>query len=119
MKLSAAITLIALAAPVTGFAPPVVSRQGTVLQATNANPFGGKSLEFNEDNEDSAKNRVRLSDALNEADIDRRKAKDEADKRARAAEIKREELLAKIKHMEEMLNDTPASTVNDFMFKAG
>jgi len=119
MKLSAAITFIALVAPVTGFAPPVVSRQGTVLQATNANPFGGKSLEFNEDNEDSAKNRVRLSDALNEADIDRRKAKDEADKRACAAEIKREELLAKIKHMEDMPDDTPAGTVDDFMFKAG
>jgi len=65
------------------------------------------------------KNRVRLSDALNEADIDRRKAKDEADKRARAAEIKREELLAKIKHMEDMPDDTPAGTVDDFMFKAG
>ena len=76
-------------------------------------------MEFNEDNEDSKLNRVRLSDALNDADIERRKAKDEADKRARAAEIKREELLAKIKHMEDMPNDTPTGTLNDFMLKAG
>merc|ERR1712154_406556 len=44
---------------------------------------------------------------------------EEADKRARAAEIAREELEAKVRHMEEMPDDTPAGSVDDFMFKAG
>ena len=76
-------------------------------------------MKFYGDQEDSKLNRVRFNDALNDADIEHRKLKDEADKRACAAEIKREELLAKIKHMEDMPNETPTGTLNDFMLKAG
>ena len=65
------------------------------------------------------KNYGRLSEKLNEADIERRKAQDAADQRERAAEIRREERLAKIKYMEEMPDSTPAGTVDEFMFKEG
>jgi len=62
---------------------------------------------------------ARLSDKLNEADIERRKAAEAADLRERAADIAREERAAKIKHMEDMPEDTPAGSVSDFMFKQG
>ena len=51
-------------------------------------------MEFNDKKEESKLNRARLSDALNNADIEHRKTKHKADKRACVAENKREELLA-------------------------
>merc|ERR1719223_1080417 len=78
------------------------------------------SLEFGEQggNDPNAKT-VRLRDRLNDADTERRKAEDEADRRERAAEIAREERLAKIAYMRDMPDDTPAGTVDEFMFKEG
>ena len=76
----------------------------------NQNVFGTKSLEFQgNDNDDSFKT-VRLRDRLNEADTERRKEEDAAAARERAAELAREERLAKIAYMENMAEDTPAGT---------
>lgn len=62
---------------------------------------------------------MKLSDALQEADTERRKAREEAEQRERAAEIRREERAAKIKYMTDMPDSQPAGTVDEFMFKEG
>lgn len=75
--------------------------------------FGaGKSLEWggNDGDPSAAGNNSRLREKLNEADTERRKAEEEADQRERAAEIRREERLAKIAYMSEMPDSTPAGT---------
>lgn len=53
---------------------------------------------------------VRLRDRLQEADVERRKAAEEALARERAAEIRREERLKKINYMKDMPDETPAGT---------
>jgi probable Rubsico expression protein CbbX len=60
-----------------------------------------------------------LKDALQEADTERRKAREEAEARERAAELRREERLRKIAYLNEMPDDKPAGTVDEFMFKEG
>ena len=76
----------------------------------NQNVFGGKSLEFQGNENDDSFKTVRLRDRLNEADTERRKEQDAAAARERAAEIAREERIAKIAYMNEMPEDTPAGT---------
>ena len=76
----------------------------------NQNVFGGKSLEWSGNDSDPNAKTVRLRDRLKEADTERRKAREEAEARERAAEIAREERLAKIKYMQDMPEDTPAGT---------
>jgi hypothetical protein len=76
----------------------------------NQNVFGGKSLEFTGNEGDDSFKTVRLRDRLNEADTERRKAQEEAEMRERAAEIAREERLAKIAYMTDMPDNTPAGT---------
>jgi len=76
-------------------------------------------LEFTGNEGDDSFKTVRLRDRLNEADTERRKDEDAAAQRERAAEIAREERLAKIAYMENMAEDTPAGTVDEFMFKEG
>jgi len=85
----------------------------------NQNVFGTKSLEFQGNEGDESFKTVRLRDRLNEADTERRKDEDAADLRERAAEIAREERLQKIAYMENMPDETPAGTVEEFMFKEG
>lgn len=87
------------------------------------------------------KNYKKLHEALNEADTERRKEKEAAEQRERAAELRREERMRKIQYMQEMPDDTPAGTgkyltekvqlyvvhvfsnryfvVDEFMFKEG
>eukprot|EP00587_Corethron_hystrix_P017253 CAMPEP_0113328482 /NCGR_PEP_ID=MMETSP0010_2-20120614/20059_1 /TAXON_ID=216773 ORGANISM="Corethron hystrix, Strain 308" /NCGR_SAMPLE_ID=MMETSP0010_2 /ASSEMBLY_ACC=CAM_ASM_000155 /LENGTH=61 /DNA_ID=CAMNT_0000189845 /DNA_START=563 /DNA_END=745 /DNA_ORIENTATION=- /assembly_acc=CAM_ASM_000155 len=60
---------------------------------SDGNPFGGKSLEYTGGSDPNNANYVKLSSALNEADIERRKIREEAERRERAAEIRREELM--------------------------
>jgi hypothetical protein len=86
--------------------------QGSVLFSDpNMNPFGTKSLEFGGGGEDpNSSNYGRLTDKLNEADIERRKDREAADQRERAHEIKREERQKKIDFMRNMPDDTPAGT---------
>lgn len=73
--------------------------------------FGaGPSLEWNGNVDDPNAKVIRLRDRLNEADTERRKEEEEAIARERAAEMRREERLRKIKYMEDMADDTPAGT---------
>eukprot|EP00531_Pseudo-nitzschia_arenysensis_P010454 CAMPEP_0116132220 /NCGR_PEP_ID=MMETSP0329-20121206/9431_1 /TAXON_ID=697910 /ORGANISM="Pseudo-nitzschia arenysensis, Strain B593" /LENGTH=411 /DNA_ID=CAMNT_0003626719 /DNA_START=129 /DNA_END=1364 /DNA_ORIENTATION=+ len=121
MKFSAAISFLCLASA-SAFAPNSVNTRSTKLYSdvdANQNVFGGKSLEFGGNESDDSFKTVRLRDRLNEADTERRKDEDAAAQRERAAEIAREERMAKIAYMENMAEDTPAGTVDEFMFKEG
>lgn len=98
-------------APVT--APPVAPPAG------NPNPFGTKSLEFTGGNDPNMKNYKKLGQALMEADTERRKDSEAAANREREAEMRREERRRKIQYMQEMPDNQPAGTVDEFMFKEG
>jgi len=97
--------------------PPQTSTQ-LYGGAGNPNPFGTKSLDYQGGTDPNAKT-VRLRDRLQEADTERRKAKEAAEARERAAEIRREERQKKIDYMNNMPDDTPAGTVDEYMFKEG
>lgn len=122
MKLSA-IALAVCVANATAFSPGYSSFSSRVsselFQQGNPNPLGGKSLEYTGGDDPNNKNYKQLNDALNDADTERRKEKEAAEQRERAAEIRREERLRKIAYMQEMPDDTPAGTVDEFMFKEG
>lgn len=124
MKLSVAVSFMCLASA-SAFAPNSVKSTSTKLYNSDApvdsnqNVFGTKSLEFKGNEGDDSFKTVRLRDRLNEADTERRKDEDAAAARERAAEIAREERLAKIAYMNNMAEDTPAGTVDEFMFKEG
>ena len=78
---------------------------------SNQNPFGNsESLAYTGGDDPNNKNYVKLTDALNEADTERRKAREAAERRERAAEIRREERQAKIDHMMSMPDSQPAGT---------
>eukprot|EP00536_Pseudo-nitzschia_multiseries_P001684 jgi/Psemu1/234917/estExt_Genewise1.C_210194 len=120
MKFSVAISFLCLASA-SAFAPNAVKSTSTKLFEADANQnvFGTKSLDFQGNEGDDSFKTVRLRDRLNEADTERRKEEDAAAQRERAAEIRREERLAKIAYMENMPDATPAGTVDEFMFKEG
>mmetsp|Transcript_12587 Transcript_12587/g.20988 ORF Transcript_12587/g.20988 Transcript_12587/m.20988 type:complete len:451 (-) Transcript_12587:63-1415(-) len=109
----APVPVAAPAAPAPAAAAPAAPAVG------NPNPFGAKSLEYTGGDDPNNSNYGRLTDALNEADTERRKEKEAADQRERAAEIRKEERMRKIAYMEEMPDSTPAGTVDEFMFKEG
>ncbi|GMI17473.1 hypothetical protein TrLO_g6014 [Triparma laevis f. longispina] len=119
----AAITALGLAlTSVKAFSPMGAPlRTNTQLYDGNPNPFGTKSLEFTGGSDPNNANHKKgnLDSRLAAADTERRKAQEAAEQRERAAEIKREELLAKIKFMEDMPDDKPAGSVDEFMFKEG
>jgi len=87
------------------------------MQATGT----GSSLQYDPEKykDPNAGNYRRLSDSLQAADVEARKAAEEADKRERAAEIRREERMAKITYMKDMDDELEVGTVEDFMFKEG
>mmetsp|Transcript_5821 Transcript_5821/g.8696 ORF Transcript_5821/g.8696 Transcript_5821/m.8696 type:complete len:411 (-) Transcript_5821:240-1472(-) len=120
MKFSTAVSLLFVASA-SAFAPASVGRSATQIAAgSNQNPFGNaKSLEYTGGDDPNSSNYGRLAEKLNEADIERRKIQDEALRRERAAEIRREERLAKIAYMNDMPDSQPAGTVDEFMFKEG
>ena len=66
-------------------------------------------MEFTGGNDPNAKT-IRLRERLNEADTERRKDEEAALARERAAEMRREERLAKIAYMQNMPDDQPAGT---------
>ena len=80
----------------------------------NQNPFAGfntgPTLDFQGNESDPSAKTVRLRERLNEADTDRRKEEEEAIRRERAAEFRREERLRKIEYMRNMPDNTPAGT---------
>jgi len=115
MKFTAALSALCIASA-SAFAPSATTAGNTALFST---PFAGKSLEYTGGDDPNNKNYGRLRENLQEADTDRRKAKEAAELRERAAEIRREERLAKIEYMTSMPDNKPAGTVDDFMFKEG
>jgi probable Rubsico expression protein CbbX len=119
MKLSAALTFVFLG-PVSAFTPlSKVSHTSTKLHAAgNPNPFGGQGLQWTGGDDPNMKV-VRLRDRLNEADTERRKDQEAALARERAAEMAREERRRKIAYMNNMPDNQPAGTVEEFMFKEG
>ncbi|CAM9119660.1 unnamed protein product, partial [Heterosigma akashiwo] len=70
-------------------------------------------------NDPNNSNFRKLSDALEAADVEDRLEKEEADKRERAAELRREERQRKIKYMQDMPDNEPAGSVDEFMYKEG
>jgi len=84
----------------------------------NANPFGTKSLEFQGNESDPNFKTIRLRERLDEADVERRKAEEEALARERAAEIRREERLRKIQYMKDMPDNQPAGTGKLLLLKS-
>ncbi|GMH58137.1 hypothetical protein TrRE_jg5405, partial [Triparma retinervis] len=102
------------------FAPSARPLTGLSMSA-NANPFGTKSLEYEGGSDPNNANfkKGNLEERLQEADTERRKARDAADARERAAEIAREQRRAKIEFMTSMDDDKPAGSVDEFMFKEG
>ncbi|KAJ1456657.1 P-loop containing nucleoside triphosphate hydrolase protein [Pelagophyceae sp. CCMP2097] len=61
----------------------------------------------------------KLTQALADADIDRKKAIEEAERRTKWQELAREEKLRKVKFMKEMPDDTVAGSIKDYMYKEG
>merc|ERR1719313_2537244 len=66
-----------------------------------------------------ANNHRKLSDALKEADIERRMEEEEIYKRENAAKLAREARERKIELLRMIPDETQAGTVDDFMFKEG
>merc|ERR1712038_1465612 len=102
----------------TAFAPSSITAPHTSSALFNS-PFDGPSLQYTGGTDPNNANHVKLTDALQEADTERRKAREEAEARERAAEIRREERERKIAYMAAMPEDQPAGTVDEFMFKEG
>lgn len=115
MKFSVAASAL-LIASASAFAPSISTPQSTALFSS---PFAGPSLEYTGGDDPNNANYVKLSEALNAADTERRKAEEEALARERAAEIRREERLRKIQYLQDMPDNQPAGTVDEFMFKEG
>mmetsp|Transcript_23867 Transcript_23867/g.35395 ORF Transcript_23867/g.35395 Transcript_23867/m.35395 type:complete len:407 (+) Transcript_23867:95-1315(+) len=116
MKFTSAISAMCLASA-TAFSPAATVGRSTTLYS--ANPFAGPSLEYTGGSDPNNANYVKLSDALQEADTERRKAAEAAEQRERAAEIRREERQKKIDYMNNMPDSQAAGTVDEFMFKEG
>mmetsp|Transcript_28795 Transcript_28795/g.64355 ORF Transcript_28795/g.64355 Transcript_28795/m.64355 type:complete len:412 (-) Transcript_28795:237-1472(-) len=105
-------------------APKAVPRAGKLFSEVdpNANPQSGMgpSLQWSgEASSGETGNYRKLSDKLNEGDIERRKNEEEAFQRENAMALAREAKEKKIRFMEEMPDSTPAGRVVDFMYKGG
>uniref|UniRef100_A0A6U1QIB9 AAA+ ATPase domain-containing protein n=1 Tax=Fibrocapsa japonica TaxID=94617 RepID=A0A6U1QIB9_9STRA len=81
----------------------------------------GPGLQYNPDAyaDPNNANLRKLSDALNAADVEERLAQEEAYQRENAAEIRRQERQQKIDFMKNMPDNTPAGTVDEYMYKEG
>lgn len=118
MKFTYAIAALTMASSATAFTPSANVRTTSHL-FQNPSPFNGPSLEYTGGSDPNNANYVKLTDALQEADTERRKAREEAEARERAAEIRREERQKKIDYMNNMPDTQAAGTVDEFMFKEG
>ena len=98
---------VAAPAPAASYAPPPAPAPAAV---NNPGGFGGPSLQWGGNDNDPNAKTVRLRDRLNEADTERRKDEEAAIARERAAEIRREERMKKIKYMSDMPDSQPAGT---------
>lgn len=117
MKLAAALPVLFIASS-SAYVPGASTSRNTALFSTP--PFAGPSLDYQgSEGDPGAGNYGRLNDKLQEADTQRRKDRDAAEQRERAAEIRREERQKKIDYMTQMPDHQPAGTVDEFMFKEG
>lgn len=117
MKFTTAFTSLMCLASSAAFSPAAINGRST--SALFNSPFDGPSLQYTGGTDPNNKNYVKLTDALNAADTERRKAQAEAEARERAAEIRREERQKKIDYMRNMPDSQAAGTVDEFMFKEG
>jgi len=102
-----------------GQPPPQSSQPATLCFANPGIGTGqGPSLEWG-GSDTTTGGAKKLSEALEEADIERKKAVEEAERRAKWQEQEREEKLRKVAYMKEMPDDTPAGSVSDYMYKEG
>jgi len=116
MKLSAIISALCFTST-SAFVPGGSRVSKTALFNS---PFDGPSLDYKgSEGDPGAGNYKKLSQALSEADTERRKDREAAEARERAAELRREERQKKIDYMNEMPDDKAAGTVDEFMFKEG
>jgi len=112
------ILALCLLAPAAALVAPMNVRAATHLYS-DANTFGqGPSLQW-DGTDTTTSGAKKLSQALADADIDRKKAVEEAERRSKWQELAREEKLKKIAFMKEMPDDTPAGSVSEYMFKEG
>jgi len=102
-------------------AQPRAARAAVAMQVDGASLMGGSGLQQTEDYSGSPEggNYRRLSDALKDADIERRLEEEEIYKRENAALIAREQKERKIKLLQMIPDETQAGTVDEFMFKEG
>jgi probable Rubsico expression protein CbbX len=112
------IVALCLSSAAALMAPAGSLRSSSALKSDGVGFGQGPSLQW--DGTDTTTSGARkLSEALEEADIDRKKAIEEAERRAKWQEMEREETLRKIAFMKEMPDDTPAGSVSEYMFKEG
>jgi len=118
-KMNKLLIALALAPAAALVAPSVPRAPATVVQANPGIGTGqGPSLEWG-GSDTTTGGAKKLSEALEEADIERKKAVEEAERRAKWQEQEREEKLRKVAFMKEMPDDTPAGSVSDYMYKEG
>uniref|UniRef100_A0A7S3XP00 AAA+ ATPase domain-containing protein n=1 Tax=Heterosigma akashiwo TaxID=2829 RepID=A0A7S3XP00_HETAK len=115
-KSTQALVMLAMAASASAFVPP-----SSGLNAIRSGSSLQMSLDYDPEkyNDPNNSNFRKLSDALEAADVEDRLEKEEADKRERAAELRREERQRKIKYMQDMPDNEPAGSVDEFMYKEG
>lgn len=115
--------MLALLSGASAFAPIRAStRAARVVLNSDPATGTGRSLDYNPDkyaDEANAGNFRRMSQALADGDIERKKAEEEAIARENAAEFARQERIRKIKFMQDMPEHTEAGRVQDFMYKGG
>ncbi|KAH8072693.1 ATP binding protein [Aureococcus anophagefferens] len=112
------IVALCLSSAAALMAPAGSLRSSSALKSDGVGFGQGPSLQW--DGTDTTTSGARkLSEALEEADIDRKKAIEEAERRAKWQEMEREETLRKIAFMKEMPDDTPPGSVSEYMFKEG
>eukprot|EP00639_Heterosigma_akashiwo_P009613 CAMPEP_0194589710 /NCGR_PEP_ID=MMETSP0292-20121207/20824_1 /TAXON_ID=39354 /ORGANISM="Heterosigma akashiwo, Strain CCMP2393" /LENGTH=393 /DNA_ID=CAMNT_0039447029 /DNA_START=67 /DNA_END=1248 /DNA_ORIENTATION=+ len=105
-----------MAASASAFVPP-----SSGLNAIRSGSSLQMSLDYDPEkyNDPNNSNFRKLSDALEAADVEDRLEREEAEKRERAAELRREERQRKIKYMQDMPDNEPAGSVDEFMYKEG
>jgi len=91
----------------------------STLRMADASKFGqGPSLQW-DGSDTTTSGAKKLSQALDDADIERKKAVEEAERRSKWQELEREEKLRKIEYMKAMPDDTVAGSIKDYMYKEG
>jgi len=116
------VLALALLVGAEAFQARAPSRVSRLIVNSDAGYGAGPSLDYNPDkyaDEANSGNFRKLSAALTDGDIERKKAAKEQEERENKMEYDRQERLRKIAFMEDMPDNTPAGKVMDFMYKGG